>query len=77
METIQGFYGYPPQPTAIYIYDNDDGSKWYCAAGSVNVNLTCDNIDEDTNIEYLTDDDVFTWSSPINSEDDLLIAVED
>jgi hypothetical protein len=71
-----GTYGRSKTPTTIFVYVNRNGSTWYCAEDSVNVNLTYEPIEEGTDIEELADVDCFTWSRPINSLDELIEAVE-
>ncbi len=76
--TINGFYGHlRPNPCEVFIYENRNGSKWYVVEGGTIVNKTFDEIPEGTNVESLSDSDCFTWSSPINSEEELTNAVED
>jgi hypothetical protein len=73
---VNGTYGSYKTPTTVFVYENRDGSTWYCAEGSVNVNLTYQFIEDGVDIEELSDVDCFTWSSPIRSLDELIEAVE-
>jgi hypothetical protein len=50
---------------------------WYCIEGSVNVNRTHEDIEDGVNAEELSDYDCFTWSSPIESEEELEAAIND
>jgi hypothetical protein len=76
-QTINGFYGHlSPNPCEVFIYENRNGSKWYVVEGGTMVNKTFDDIPEGQNVEELSDVDVFTWSGPINSIDELIEAVE-
>lgn len=49
---------------------------WYCVHGSTNVNYTHDEVSDGTDVEELSDVDTFSWSSPINSLEELIDAVE-
>ncbi len=49
---------------------------WYCVHGSTNVNFTHDEVSDGTDVEELSDVDIFTWASPINSLEELIDAVE-
>jgi hypothetical protein len=49
---------------------------WYCVHGSTNVNFTHDEVSDGTDVEELSDVDTFSWSSPINSLEELIDAVE-
>jgi hypothetical protein len=73
---VQGTYGSSQTPCTIYVYDNRDGSKWYCVEGSKNVNKTNDDLDEGVDVEYVGDIDTFTCSEEINSLADLVIEIE-
>jgi hypothetical protein len=50
---------------------------WYCVDGSLTVNRTYENIEDGVNVEELSDYDCFTWSSPIESEEELEAAIND
>lgn len=71
LREVEGTYGGSKTPSTIYIYENRDGSSWYVAEGSVNVNMTYDSIEEGVDIEMLSDADTASASKPINSLDDL------
>ena len=71
--TIQGTYGSEQTPTDIYVYGG-----WYVVDGSVNVNHTDESLLVDgVDVEWLPDDDTFTWNEPIESEDELESAVDE
>ena len=74
--SFNGTYGSKRTPCTVFTYTNRDGSTWYAAEGSVNVNKTFDEINEGVNIEELSDSDMFTAGGPINSEDALDVAIE-
>ena len=74
---VDGTYGGSKTPSTIFVSDNRDGSHWYVAEGSVNVNKTHDDIEDGVDIEELSDVDVFTASKPIKSLDDLEKFLED
>lgn len=77
LREVSGTYGRSKTPCTVFVYENRKGSSWYAAEGSVNVNKTYDEIEEGVDIEELSDADTFTWSSPIESLEELEIAVED
>jgi len=70
-KTVNGTYGSLETPCEVFYYKG-----WYCVNGSVNVNRTHEEIEEGVNVEYVSDYDCFTWSSEINSLDELEEAVE-
>lgn len=74
-KTVQGYYGSGNTPCDILVC-NDGQINWYCVDGSEIVNATYEEIELGCNIETLYDIDVFTWSSPIESEEELENAVE-
>lgn len=49
---------------------------WYCVDGSTNVNFTHDEVSDGVDVEELSDTDAFGWSTPINSLEELINAVE-
>jgi len=49
---------------------------WYCVHGSEIVNYTSDDVSDGVSVEGLIDTDCFTWSSPIESLEELIDAVE-
>jgi len=75
--TVQGYYGMSHNPCDVICFDVGDGRTWYAVEGSQNVNCTYDEVDLGVNIELLDDVDAFTWTSPIDSEEELEEAVED
>ena len=71
--SIPGYYGSNRTSCEVYTYDG-----WYCVDGSVNVNRT----DEELLVPYvwveeLPDFDFFTAGAPIESEEDLIAAVDE
>lgn len=77
LREVNGTYGSGMTPCTVFVYENWNGSRWYAAEGSMNVNRTYDDIEDGVDIEELSDYRSFTWSSPINSLEDLETAVED
>lgn len=75
MYTISGYYGSQNTPCLILIGEKRNGSKWYCACGSKNVNLTFDEIKGGCSIEELSDVDTFTAGKPIESLEELEEAI--
>lgn len=69
-------YGSNNTPDTVLVYENRDGSKWYCVENSTNVNLTYDDIEAGVNVEELSDVDTFSWNTTINTIDELITAVE-
>lgn len=72
---VNGYYGTHNEAT-IFVYENRNGSRWYCVEGSTNVNKTFDEIEEGVNVETLQDVDFFTASKPVNDIDQLVEEVE-
>ncbi len=73
MKTVQGYYGSANTPCDIFEHEG-----WYCVEGSVNVNRC----DEDllvlgVDVETLPDYDMFTAGKPIESEEELVEAIEE
>lgn len=64
---VNGTYGSAKTESIIYAYEDNDGFNWYCVDGSLNVNSTWDNVDENCDVEELNDDEHFTLSSPCHS----------
>ena len=76
-DTIDGTYGSSETPCVVFVYRTRDGF-WYAVEGSLNVNHTCEWVGEGAiNVETLQDDDFFTASVPIDSEEILLEQVEE
>lgn len=73
---VSGTYGSQKTQTTVLVYENRDGSKWYCCEDSKKVNCTYDDIEEGVNVEELSDFDVFTTMQPIQTLEELEIAVE-
>ena len=72
---VQGTYGNAKTPSPIYVAEDNDGLRYYVADGSVNVNQTCDEIEEGVDIETLFDVDMFTAGKPIESLEELEEAI--
>jgi hypothetical protein len=75
--TVSGTYGSGQTPCDVFVVKGRSGLQWYACEGSVNVNATYDEIKDGVDVETLKDVDMFTASSPINSEDELDSAVND
>mgnify|MGYP003651882144 CR=1 FL=1 len=77
-ETIKGFYGNPSQECDVLVcHDIDDcGGKWYAVKGSCNVNYTMLPLSDGVNVERVIDEDSFMWSYFIETEVELIEAVE-
>jgi hypothetical protein len=74
-KTIEGTYGSHETPCNIFVHETRKGA-WYCVEGSEGVNLTTPKALQDgVNVEELEDFDFFTWSGPIESEEELALAV--
>jgi len=71
MRTIKGYYGSGNTPCEIFEHEG-----WYCVEGSVNVNHTWQELALGVNVETVEDDDCFTWGKPIESEEELVQAIE-
>ena len=72
--TFKGTYGSGQTPCTVIALEYD-GLTWYAVEGSVNVNLTPDDLYDGVDVEMLEDIDCFTWPDGIHSEDDLEEAV--
>ena len=75
-KSITGTYGSQETPCNILIYDNQDGTCWYCVQGSRNVNETSEQLQDGCNVENVTDIDFFTASIKITDEGELREQVE-
>jgi len=73
---FNGFYGSGKTECIILVAYNRDGSAWYCVQGSQNVNKTYDCIEDNTNVETLSDVDMFTAYDEINDLNTLIEAIE-
>ena len=69
---VSGTYGSQKTPCTVLVYKG-----WYCVEGSVNVNRTHEEIEDGVDVEELSDYDCFTWSSPIDTLEELMMAVND
>ena len=74
--SVTGTYGHSKTPCVVFVAENRNGSKWYAAEGSTNVNLTYDEIKEGVDIEELSDVDCFTTKTEIDSEETLVEQIE-
>jgi hypothetical protein len=74
--TVSGTYGSSKTPCDVFVAENRNGSKWYAADGSTNVNLTYDEIQDGVDIEELSDSDCFSIKNGIDSEEALIEAIE-
>jgi len=72
---VTGTYGSNKTECTVLVCEDGDSAKWYCVEDSVTVNRTFDDIEEGVDVEGLEDIDCFTWSSPIESLDELDNAV--
>jgi len=71
---VTGYYGSQHTETTVFCAETRNGT-WYVCEGSVNVNMTDEEIDEGVDVEELTDIDMFTAGTPINSLDELETAI--
>lgn len=69
---FNGTYGSSKTPCTIFFYDG-----WYCVENSINVNRTNDDLFNGVDVESLSDYDCFTWSTPIESLEELINAVDE
>lgn len=70
---IQGTYGSGKTPCTVFVY-----GKWYTVEGSTGVNRAYneEDLQEGVDVETIDDSDFFTWSSPIESLEELEEAVD-
>jgi hypothetical protein len=73
---VSGTYGSGKTPCTVFVFQNAFFERWYTIRGSVNVNCTEDPIKNGVDVESLEDFDMFTASAPINSLEDLELAIE-
>jgi len=73
---FNGYYGSGKTECTVFVAYVLGSGKWYCVEGSKNVNFTHDEIEEGVNVEELSDSDCFTWNGGINSQDELVNAIE-
>lgn len=59
-----------------YTYTTRRGLIYYVCDGGSLVNMTYDTIEDGTDINEVSDVDCFTWNKPIESEQELMEAVE-
>lgn len=69
--TEKGYYGSGNNNCLIFVAEVGNGSRWYIVEGGTMVNLTYDPIELGCNVEELEDNDCFTVSKPIESEEEL------
>ncbi|KKK75544.1 hypothetical protein LCGC14_2872640 [marine sediment metagenome] len=72
MQTLIGTYGSHKTPCTIFEHDG-----WYCVEGSQNVNCTSEMLENGVDVETVDDYDMFTASKPIESEEELIEAIEE
>jgi len=70
-KTVSGTYGQSKTKCKVF-----EHRGWYCAKGSVNVNRTHDPIEDGVDIESVHDYNTFTADKPINTENQLVKAIE-
>tara|TARA_R110000744_G_scaffold334569_1_gene439856 strand:- start:228 stop:467 length:240 start_codon:yes stop_codon:yes gene_type:complete len=73
--TINGTYGSGLTPCQVFIH-KQNGLTWYAVEDSMYVNATYETLEDGVDVEMVDDVDAFTWSDKINSEDELINAVE-
>ena len=66
----KGYFGNCDHPCEIISHDG-----YYVVKGHKTVNHTYDEIKLGTSVEQLHDTDCFTWSEPINTEEELIEAI--
>lgn len=74
-KTIQGFHGLNNRYPANILVFNDGHANWYTQIGGTIVFMTYEDIEDGVNIDYLVDEDEFSYE-PINTEEELQQAVE-
>lgn len=74
---VQGTYGSGKTKATILVAEERNGDSWYCVEGSVNVNKTSEPITHGVDVEELSDFDMFTAGSPIETLEELEAAIED
>jgi len=73
---VSGTYGSGKTLCTVFVASNG-ADKWYVVEGSVNVNITLDEIEDGVDVEILSDYDMFTASEPINSLEELEQAINE
>lgn len=76
-KTVSGTYGSNCIKCDVIVYTDRNGLNWYAVEDSKNVNATYEDIEEGVNVEELEDVDCFYINSQINSEEDIMKAMED
>ena len=74
--TLQGTYGSQQTPCNVITATTRDGGTWYAVEGSSNVNFTFAELTDGVDVETVEDVDTFTWPEGIDSEDELIEAIE-
>lgn len=64
-------YGASNTPDTVFVHEG-----WYVVDNSTNVNFTRDEFYDGIDVETIRDEDSFSWSAPIRSEEELIAAVE-
>lgn len=72
---IQGTYGSYNTPCTVFVYERLM-EKWYCVEGGNNINMTYEDLPDGIDVELVGDLDCIMLSEPINSLEELEIAVE-
>lgn len=72
---VSGTYGAGRTPCTVYTYQTAKGT-WYAVAGSLNLNMTWEDLEDGVDVESLEDLDTGTASAPIESAEDLAREVE-
>lgn len=74
--TVIGKYGLTDKPSkCVVIIAQKNDYSWYCVKGSMNINKTYDTIEDGTDVESLHDIDSIHWDKPINTERQLIKAI--
>ena len=76
-KTVIGYYGLTTkQNKCIVIVAEKPNYNWYCVKGSQNINKTFDAIEDKVDVETINDVDMFRSDKPINTERQLIKAIE-
>jgi len=75
MRTIKATYNNADDTCDVYVFSGRNGT-WYVCDGGTIVNCTYDELFDGMDLGDVHDVDCFTWSSPIESEEELIKAIE-
>ena len=75
--TITALYGSNNTPCEVFVYELNNGLKWYCIEDSKNVNATYEDLYDGIDTDTIEDVDTASSNDPINSEDELKIFIDD